>query len=496
MSLNGLGKQTKLGKWPTTVARWFSRVWTFQEGLACHEVYFIAAPVTGILARVVAEVMASLKQDDTVHYLVETSQIEQQVQSTRDICRVISTHAPKHRAKLYEQLYTRLPCCCCSVQCSVYYTEEDRHNLDERDICKQQMHFRSHLYSWQQVFLISRWAVLIACMTTVKDALVAFESLDAFYNFGLSRRAEQSLEVIEILEEVCERSCSQTEDRVLAVLGMLGIGATTTLRSGISLYDQKKWLCSVAPPKVRHSLIIKSCIDMYPSMPGSSWMPDLCRPKTGWLLQVLESPIGVWDYDVETNTVIGKAQNPFSMIISNVEEVDADQIQSEILLELQEQRLEYETDVSWWTITLSFEPPIDPPDNVVTVEVLCAVNTNESGEVWGSEICWVNGDRQGVRSGSAGVLDIADIVGSSHLKNWQVAIVDQSLVGLPVTEELVEKEGQPPAYDVCLLFCTGTVERLHKVGGLNLYSSTAGEVTSLMYRHRQANPGDRIVQMN
>ncbi|XP_073388052.1 uncharacterized protein [Physcomitrium patens] len=478
--LNGFGKQTNLGEWPRTVATWFSRMWTLQEGLACHKVYFIAALVTSILARVVTEVMASLKQDDTIHHLLTTSLI-QQVHSTGDIHQVTS-NVPK-RAKLYEQLCARLPCCCCSVQRSAYY------NVDERDLCMQQMHFQSHLYSWQQVLLISRWAVLITCTTDVKDASIAFESLEAAYNFGLCRRAERSLEVIEVLEEVCKRSCSYPEDRVLAVLGMLGIGVTTTLRSGLSLYDQIKWLCGVAPPKMRHALIVKNCIDMYPSMPGSSWMPDLCRPGTGWMSQTLESPIGEWAYDVETNRVTGKAQNPFSVIINKVEEKDAGQIQSEMLLELQEQRLEHEFDVSWWTITLSFVPPVDPPDNVVTVEVLCAVNTNKSGEVWGTECCWVNGY-------NGGALDIADIVGSSNLENWQAAIANQSLVGLPVIEDLVEREGQPSAYDVGVLLCTGTEELLHKVGGLLIYSSTAREVASLMYRHRQANPGDQLVQLN
>lgn len=488
VNLNGLGEQTKLGEWPTTVARWFSRVWTFQEGLACHEVYFISAPITGILARVVAELMVSMKQDDTVHQLVTTLQI-QQVHSTGHIHRVTSDE-PK-RAKLYEQVGARFPCCCCSVQCSVYYTEEDRHNLDERDVCMQQMHFRSHLYNWQQVYLICKWVVLITCTPDVKDALVSFNSLTAIYNFGLRRRAEQSLEVIEILEEICQRSCSHTEDRVLAVIGLLGIGATNTLRSGLSLYDQIKWLCGVAPPKVRHALIVKNCIDMYPSMPGSSWMPDLCHPDLGWLNQVLESPIGEWDYDVKTNRVIGKAQNPFSVIIIKTEEKDAGQITSEILLEFEELRLGPASDhVSWWTITLSFEPPVDPPDHVVTLEVLCVVTTNESGEIWGGQICWVNDYK-------AGGLDIGDIVGSSNLKNWQAAIVNQSLVGLPVIEELVEREGQSPAYDVGVLLCTKTEDQLlHKVGGLLLFFSTAREVAGLMYRHRQANPGDRLVQMN
>lgn len=466
--LNGLGKRTNLAEWPTTVARWFSRVWTLQEGLVCHEVYFLAAPVTGILARVVTEVIDVMaSQDDT---------LIQQVHSTRDILQVTSD-VPK-RAKSYEQMCARLPCwCCCSVQCSTYYTEEDRHGLDERDLCMQQMHFQSHLYNWQQLLLISKWVVYITCTTGKKDASIAFESLEALYNFGLSRQTEQPLEVIEVLEEVCKRSCSYPEDRVLAVLGILGIGATSTLRSGLTLYDQLKWLCSVAPPEVRHALIVKNFSYMYPSMPGSFWMPDLCRPKSGWMVQNLESPIGEWAYDIETNRVTGKEQNPFSVIIKKVEEKDAGQIQKEILWELQEQRLEHETDVSWWTITLSFVAPEVPLDNVVTVEVLCAVNTKKSGEVWGTECCWVNGL-------SVGALHIGDIVGSSNLKNWQVAIANQSLVGLPVIEDLVEMEGQPPEYDVGFLLCTGTEERLHKVGGLMIFSSTAREVASLMYRHR------------
>lgn len=181
------------------MARWFSRVWTFQGGLACHEVYGIEAPVTGILASVVAELMESLKQDYTIHHLVTTSLI-QHVHSTRDIHRATS-HAPK-RAKLYEQLCARVPCCCCSVKCSGFYTEEDRHNVHERGVCMQQMHFHSHLYSLEQVLLISRWAVLIICTTHAKEASIAFESLYAVFNFGFSCQAERSLEVIEILEKV------------------------------------------------------------------------------------------------------------------------------------------------------------------------------------------------------------------------------------------------------------------------------------------------------
>lgn len=295
--------------------------------------------------------------------------------------------------------------------------------------------------------------------------------------------------MIEILEEVCKRSFSHAEDRVLGVIGILGIGATNTLRSGLSLYDQIKWLCGVAPPNVRHALIVKKCFDMCFEHAGSSWMPDLCRDVPGWLSQVFESPIGEWDYDVETNRVIGKAQNPISVIIIKTEEKDAGHIMSEILLEAEEMGLGSASDhASWWTITLSFEPPVDPPDHVVTLEVLCVVTTNESGEIWGGQICWVNGH-------NAGGLDIGDIVGSSNLKNC--AIANQSLVGLPVIEELVEREGQSPAYDVGVLLCTKTEDQLlHKVGGLLLFSSTAREVASLMYRHRQANPGDRLIQMN
>lgn len=60
----------------------------------------------------------------------------------------------------------------------------------------------------------------------------------------------------------------------------------------------------------------------------------------------------------------------------------------------------------------------------------------------------------------------------------------------------MERKGRPPEYDVGVLLCTKTEELLHKVGGLLLYSITAREVASLMYKHMQANPGDRLVQMN
>jgi len=85
-------------------------------------------------------------------------------------------------------------------------------------------------------------------MADVKDASVSFNALNAIYKFGLSRRAEQSLEAIEILEEVSKRSCTYVEVRAWGVIGMLGIGATNTLRSGLSLYNQIKWLCGIAPP--------------------------------------------------------------------------------------------------------------------------------------------------------------------------------------------------------------------------------------------------------
>lgn len=137
----------------------------------------------------------------------------------------------------------------------------------------------------------------------MKDAEIAFQALDALVNFSMSRSADLLTLPLEVLEEVCRQNCSEKEDRVLAMLGMLGIGATHTLRSGLSLYDQIKWLCGVAPPEVRHALVAKNSIDMYPSMPGSSWMPDLCRPNVGWLdgNPTSESPIGKWDYDPNTN---------------------------------------------------------------------------------------------------------------------------------------------------------------------------------------------------
>lgn len=262
---------------------------------------------------------------------------------TLDRQHVTASHSPERRAKLYEQVCDRLPCCCCSVQCSVYYTEEDRHNIDERDICMQQMHFRSHLYNWQQVCLIMRWGVLITCKTEVKDAVIAFKALEALENFSISRSVNQFTLPLDVLEEVCRRKCSVTDDRVLAVLGMLGVGATDTLRSGLTLYDKIKWLCGVSPPEVRHALVVKNPTDMYPSMPGSSWMPDLCRPNNGWLdgNRIFESRIGEWDYDPNTNRVIGKAQIPCSIRIVGVVRKELSEIDEDILNQHQEMLLDF-----------------------------------------------------------------------------------------------------------------------------------------------------------
>lgn len=92
--------------------------------MACHEVYFLSTPITSILARAVAGLMTRSTFDDSIDQLATISH-------TMDCQHGTASHSPKHQAKLYEQVCDRLPCCCCSVQCSVYYTEEDRHNIDE-----------------------------------------------------------------------------------------------------------------------------------------------------------------------------------------------------------------------------------------------------------------------------------------------------------------------------------------------------------------------------
>lgn len=55
----------------------------------------------------------------------------------------------------------------------------------------RQMHFRSHLYNWQQVYLMVRWAVLITCKIEVKDAVIAFKALNALVNFCTLRSSDE-----------------------------------------------------------------------------------------------------------------------------------------------------------------------------------------------------------------------------------------------------------------------------------------------------------------
>lgn len=74
--------------------------------------------------------------------------------------------------------------------------------------------------------------------------------------------------------------------------------------------------------------------------------------------------------------------------------------------------------VSWWTITFSFEPvDVDSPNNVVTVEVLFAVEVNESGEIWRSQVGLVNGT-------SRGILSISAVDGSCNLENLPDALTN------------------------------------------------------------------------
>lgn len=111
---------------------------------------------------------------------------------------------------------------------------------------------------------------------------------------------------------------------------------------------------------------------------------------------------------------------------------------------------DFKSDVSWWTITFSFEPAdVDPPKNVVTVEVLFVVDTNESGEIWGTQVGWVNGN-------SRGALNISSVIASCNLRNLQDALTNQAFVGLPVMEDM--REESPDGYNVAVLLCTGPEE--------------------------------------
>ena len=479
ISLHGLENRTDLGEWPTAVARWFSRVWTLQEGVACHQIYFISAPVTGIFERVIAELMSnSPLPDDTIYQLLMSSQTRQ------DDVDTLRTPDPLNISVLPSN---HVSCACCTEQCSVMVTKAETY-IGDRDLCAQQKHFRSHLYNWQQAWLIMRWAVLIACTAEVKDAAIVFKALEAMFDFALSRRAEEKYSVSEILDRVCQRGCSHLEDRVLGVLGMLRIGATDTLRQGRTLYDQIKWLCTVASPSVRQALIVQNFIGMYDTESNSSWMPNLCQPALGFGQLMPELPIGEWDYDADTNRVIGKGLKPFFILLGKPEK--ALDIDEEILREEREMEL-MATDQSWWTIPLSLKPDLELPNNVVTLELLDCVHTNTVGEVMAGGPCYVSGY-------SVGALDIPCIVGSHNLVDWQVAIQDKVLVGLPVAEgigDLESKDQATPAYDVALLLCTGTIESLEKVGGLVVNSSFAPDAGNLMWRHRQANSLPQTVYM-
>lgn len=92
----------------------------------------------------------------------------------------------------------------------------------------------------------------------------------------------QHLDPVQVVAEVARRNCTRDEDRVLSVLGLLGIEGAVQLRNGKPLKDQLLDLAkrmARSPSKRLHTLLVQLCIAEFAgsTTPGMSWAPSMMK---------------------------------------------------------------------------------------------------------------------------------------------------------------------------------------------------------------------------
>eukprot|EP00250_Pteridium_aquilinum_P018073 c23927_g1_i1 orf=54-2327(-) len=270
--------------------RWFNRVWTFQEMLIPKTVTFVL-DIHPVIRRTInwsiskQGVNGPCKCAMDVHPFPQPRYLESEGQEEDDdedqICS--SDHVDKHKdvkKRGIEIICGDKACSQCGGAALIRRAKDHRllpvtvdlYFIDRQCIVRLMIMAKEQLerFVWKKCDEYAEWKLLrLETLMQQRDA----EEEELNLQGG---RDHAQWDPIQVVVEISKRDCTHDEDRVLSILGLLGVEGAMQLRAGKTLDAQllhlAQQLTHVSPTD-----LVKLCIAQFAghTTPGMSWAPSL-----------------------------------------------------------------------------------------------------------------------------------------------------------------------------------------------------------------------------